>query len=531
MTITAASMQKDVYKEFHSRAYHPDVSEVYANFTSRSGKLSNIENNDRVAFVGLQYFIKSYLLEEWNEFFKLDKATAVANHKRIMSSMLGYTVDVKYLEDLHDLGYLPLKIKALPEGTLVPYLVPPMTIVNTKAGFQWLTNMIETVLSCENWPIQTSTTTSVAYLKVFKEFAQKTGTPMEFVPFQGHDFSFRGMFGKHAAAMSGFGHLASGLVGTDTIPAVLFAEKYYGANVDNELVGCSVDATEHSVTCSWIMEGEIEFFKYLMKEQSPKGILSVVSDTWDFWTLVTDYLPQLKSEIMARDGTLVIRPDSGDPVKVLTGYKVSPVSDYKELFETQKEAEADVINKGYEAYRFNGQYYGFEDSNTIELMECEVKGLIECLWDTFGGTITSKGYKLLDDHIGAIYGDAITLTRQRQILQRLMDKGFASKVVLGIGSYSYQYVTRDTHGSAVKATSVVKAGERLAIFKDPKTDSKKKSAKGLLKIDRVNGELTLFDDVTEQEESKGLLEVVFENGKIVKETTLNEIRTLIDTQI
>jgi len=531
MTITAASMQKDVYKEFHSRAYHPDVSEVYANFTSRSGKLSNIENNDKVAFVGLQYFIKSYLLEEWNEFFKLDKATAVANHKRIMSSMLGYTVDVKYLEDLHDLGYLPLKIKALPEGTLVPYLVPPMTIVNTKAGFQWLTNMIETVLSCENWPIQTSATTSVAYLKVFKEFAQKTGTPMEFVPFQGHDFSFRGMFGKHAAAMSGFGHLASGLVGTDTIPAVLFAEKYYGANVDNELVGCSVDATEHSVTCSWIMEGEIEFFKYLMKEQSPKGILSVVSDTWDFWTLVTDYLPQLKSEIMARDGTLVIRPDSGDPVKVLTGYKVSPISDYKELFETQKEAEADVINKGYEAYRFNGQYYGFEDSNTIELMEYEVKGLIECLWDTFGGTTTSQGYKLLDDHIGAIYGDAITLTRQRQILQRLMDKGFASKVVLGIGSYSYQYVTRDTHGSAVKATSVVKASERLAIFKDPKTDSKKKSAKGLLKIDRVNGELTLFDDVTEQEESKGLLEVVFENGKIVKETTLNEIRTLIDTQI
>ncbi|TMO79743.1 nicotinate phosphoribosyltransferase [Pseudoalteromonas sp. S3776] len=531
MTITAASMQKDVYKEFHSRAYHPDVSEVYANFTSRSGKLSNVENNDKVAFVGLQYFIKSYLLEEWSEFFKADRATAVANHKRIMSSMLGYTVDVKYLEDLHDLGYLPLKIKALPEGTLVPYLVPPMTIVNTKAGFQWLTNMIETVLSCENWPIQTSTTTSVAYLKVFKEFAQKTGMPMEFVPFQGHDFSFRGMFGKHAAAMSGFGHLASGLVGTDTIPAVLFAEKYYGANVDKELVGCSVDATEHSVTCSWIMEGEIEFFKYLMKEQSPKGILSVVSDTWDFWTLVTDYLPQLKNEIMARDGTLVIRPDSGDPVKVLTGYNISPVSDYNELHETQKEAEKEVIQNGYEAYRFNGHYYGFEDNNTIELTECEVKGLIECLWDIFGGTTTSKGYKLLDDHIGAIYGDAITLTRQRQILQRLMDKGFASKVVLGIGSYSYQYVTRDTHGSAVKATSVVKAGERLAIFKDPKTDSKKKSAKGLLKIERVNGELTLFDDVTEQEEAQGLLEVVFEDGKLEKETTLSEIRAIIDQQI
>ncbi|MGF1769046.1 nicotinate phosphoribosyltransferase [Enterovibrio makurazakiensis] len=531
MTITAASMQKDVYKEFHSRAYHPDVTEVYANYTSRSGKLSNVENCDKVAFVGLQYFIKSYLEEEWNAFFNTEKAVAVANHKRIMSAMLGYSVDVKYLEDLHDLGYLPLRIKALPEGTLVPYLVPPMTIVNTKEGFQWLTNMIETVLSCENWPIQTSTTTSVAYLSVFKEFAEKTGLPMDFVPFQGHDFSFRGMFGKQAAAMSGFGHLASGLVGTDTIPAVLFAEKYYGANVDQELVGCSVDATEHSVTCSWIMEGEIEFFRYLMREQSPKGILSVVSDTWDFWTLVTDYLPQLKEEILQRDGALVIRPDSGDPVKILTGFSVSPVSDYAELFDNQNAAEQEAIREGYEAYCWNSKYYGCEEESRVELEACEVKGLIECLWDIFGGTVTDKGFKLLDEHIGAIYGDAITLPRQRQILQRLMDKGFASKVVLGIGSYSYQYVTRDTHGSAVKATSVVKNDERVAIFKDPKTDSKKKSAKGLLKVERSNGELVLIDDVSESEEKEGLLEVVFEDGKLIKETTLAEIRATIDSQI
>lgn len=531
MTITAASMQKDVYKEFHSRAYHPDVTEVYANYTSRTGKLSNVKDNNKVAFVGLQYFIKSYLQEEWGEFFKADKQQAVANHKRVMSAMLGYEVDVKYLEQLHDLGYLPLKIKALDEGTLVPYQVPPMTIVNTKEGFQWLTNMIETVLSCENWPIQTSATTSVAYLKVFREFAEATGLPMEFVPFQGHDFSFRGMFGKQAAAMSGFGHLASGLVGTDTIPAVLFAEKYYGANVDQELVGCSVDATEHSVTCSWILEGEIEFFRYLMREQSPKGILSVVSDTWDFWTLVTDYLPQLKQEIMAREGTLVIRPDSGDPVKILTGYKVSPVVDYRALFDFQDEAEKVVLAEGYEAYQWDGKYFGFDDGQTIELMACEVKGLIECLWDTFGGTMTDKGFKLLDEHIGAIYGDAITLERQRLILQRLMDKGFASKVVLGIGSYSYQYVTRDTHGSAVKATSVVKNRERVAIYKDPKTDTKKKSAKGLLKVDKVEGELVLFDNVTKAEEEEGLLKVVFEDGKLTKEVTLAEIRETIGKQL
>ena len=528
MSIIAPSMQKDVYKEFHSRAYHPDVSEVYANFTSRSAKLSNIENNSKVAFVGLQYFIKSYLQEEWNTFFNSSKQEAVKNHKRIMSAMLGYEVDITYLEQLHDLGYLPLKIKALPEGTLVPYQVPAMTIVNTKKGFQWLTNMIETVLSCENWPIQTSATTSIAYLKVFKEFAIKTGLPLEFVPFQGHDFSFRGMFGKHAAAMSGFGHLASGLVGTDTITSVLFAEKYYGADVDKELVGCSVDATEHSVTCSWILEGEIEFFKYLMKEQSPKGVLSVVSDTWDFWTLVTEYLPQLKGEILAREGTLVIRPDSGDPVNILTGYTVFNDKEEK-TFKVQSAARSYAVSLKVEAYEWEGRFY---DVNTdVELMRCEVKGLIECLWDIFGGSITDTGHKLLDEHIGAIYGDAITLKRQRAILQRLMDKGFASKVVLGIGSYSYQYVTRDTHGSAVKATSVVKNSKRLAIFKDPKTDTKKKSAKGLLKVDSVDGELVLIDDVSEKEEKEGLLKTVFENGELVKNTTLEEIRAHIDSQI
>jgi nicotinamide phosphoribosyltransferase len=163
MTIIAPTMQKDVYKEYHGRAYHPEVMEVYSNYTSRHGQHSNVKNNQKVAFIGLQYFIKSYLIDEWQQFFQADKAQAVANHKRILSAMLGYSVDVGYLEKLHDLGYLPLRIKALPEGTLVPYQIPSMTIVNTKPGFQWLTNIIETVLCSENWPIQTSSTTAKAY--------------------------------------------------------------------------------------------------------------------------------------------------------------------------------------------------------------------------------------------------------------------------------------------------------------------------------------------------------------------------------
>lgn len=532
----APTMQKDVYKEFHGRAYHPDVTEVYSNYTSRNGNLSNIKGNKHVAFVGLQYFIKSYLQEEWAEFFEQDKESAVKNHRRILSAMLGYPVDVKYLEDLHELGYLPLRIKALKEGTMVPYQVPCMTIVNTKPGFQWLTNMIETVLSCENWPIQTSATTAIEYFKVFKEYAIKTGLPLDNIKFQGHDFSFRGSFGKHAAAMSGFGHLASGFVGTDTITAVLFAEKYYNADVDKELVGCSVDATEHSVTCSWIMEGEIEFFKYLMTEQSPTGILSVVSDTWDFWKLVTEYLPELKDEILKRDGTIVIRPDSGDPVKILTGYNPSK-GDQSVNYKTIETASKYSHFAGHDSFKWGGEYYSSKpNGDYTRLEECEVKGLIECLWDIFGGTVTDKGYKLLDDHIGAIYGDAITLERQKSILERLRIKGFASKVVLGIGSYSYQYVTRDTHGSAVKATSIVKNGERIAIYKDPKTDKKKKSAKGLLMvIKNINDELVLWDECSETSERRdsehSLLKTVYENGELVIETNLEEIRYRINEQI
>ena len=489
MTISAASMQKDVYKEFHVHAYHPDVTEVYSNFTSRSGKLSNIPGKGKVNFVGLQYFILDYLIKEWNDsFFYLPKNMAVGNHKRIMNAMLGYDVNTEYLENLHDVGYLPLEIKALPEGTAVPYQVAPITFRNTLPGFQWLPNMIETVFSCENWHMQTTSTTSTAYFKAFKDAFEATGGPMEILPFMCHDFSMRGMTSRHTAAMSGFAHLSSGFAGTDTIPAVLFAEKYYGADVDKELVGASVNATEHSVTCSWIEEGEEAFLDYLMQNPAQEGILSVVADTWDFWNFVTVMLPAMKDRIMAREGQVVVRPDSGDPVDIICGTN-----------------------------------YEFGQGTTPE-----EKGLVECLWDTFSGTMTDKGFKLLDSHIGAIYGDSITLERQEQIIARLMRKGFVPSVVLGVGSYSFQGVTRDTHGSAVKATNVVKNGVDMPIFKDPKTDRTKKSAKGLLSVHRDNaGELYMLDEQTRAEEAGGLLEQVFFNGKLVKTTTLAEIRARV----
>lgn len=525
-----ATLIKDVYKGFHTHILHPQVTNIYANFTSRSGRLSNVPNGDTVAFVGLQYFILDFLIREFNEtFFMLPKEEAIGSYSRIMSGMVGYKVETQHLENLYNLGYLPLLIKALPEGSLVPYQVAPITITNTTDGFAWLPLMIETVMSCENWAIQTSATTSVAYLRAFKKAFAATGAPEELIPFMGHDFSMRGMMGRQAAAMSGFGHLASGFAGTDTIPAVLFAEKYYGADVDKELVGASVNATEHSVTCSWIEEGEIEFIRYMMNGPAKTGILSIVSDTWDFWRLVTEYLPILKDEIMERDGTVVIRPDSGDPVKIICGYNTK-IIDQSDRFNVDWLSFA---KEGYEAIYDQGKYFRLDYTGIIqeEISEPEAKGLVECLYDVFGGVTTDKGYKLLDEHIGAIYGDSITLERQEQIITRLMAKGFCPTVVLGIGSYTFQYVTRDTHGSAVKATNMIKNGRSIPIFKDPKTDSKKKSAKGLLRVEHEDRKFVMYDEQTEEQEQQGLLEPVFQDGVLLRTTTLAEIRERIAEQL
>jgi nicotinamide phosphoribosyltransferase len=203
------------------------------------------------------------------------------------------------------------------------------------------------------------------------------------------------------------------------------------------------------------------------------------------WKVCTEYLPALKADILNRDGKVVIRPDSGDPVKIICG---NP------------------------------------DGKTI----AEQKGVVELLWDVFGGTITAQGYKLLDPHIGAIYGDSINLERAAQICDGLKAKGFATQVVFGIGSYTYQYNTRDTFGTAMKATYVVVDGEGREIFKSPITDDgTKKSATGLLNVQKENNHFVLYDKVSWEEEARSELKTVFKDGKIVKDFTLAEIRATL----
>jgi nicotinamide phosphoribosyltransferase len=359
---------KDFYKVGHKFQYPKDTTLVYSNFTPRASRVPGV---DGVIAFGFQYFVLEYLIRQFNEnFFRLPKEKVVRQYKRIVDNCLGPGTPVDHIAALHDVGWLPLHVKAVPEGTLVPFRVPLLTIRNTKPEFFWLTNMLETLLSNVLWQPMTSATTAFGYRRVFEKYAKETGADLNFVLWQGHDFSYRGLTGTEAACLSGAGHLLS-FTGTDTIPAIPFLEDYYGANSDTELVGGSVPATEHSVMSMGLKDGEFETFKRLITETYPKGIVSIVSDTWDFWKVVTEYLPRLKQEILARDGKVVIRPDSGDPEKIICGDPDAP--------------------------KRSPEYFG----------------AIALLYETFGGLPTATGHYQLDPHIGLIYGDSITPERQK----------------------------------------------------------------------------------------------------------------------
>jgi nicotinamide phosphoribosyltransferase len=490
----------DGYKLDHRRQYPEGTEYVYSNWTPRASRNPEIKE---VVFVGLQYFLKHYLEEEFGKFFKSDVDRAVERYQKRIDGYLGPNeIGTEHIRALHDLGYLPLRFKALPEGTSVPLRVPMLTVENTHPDFAWLVNYLETIMSATLWVPSTSATLAKRLRGVLLDWAEKTGSPAEFVDWQGHDFSFRGMAGLEAAQMSGIGHLTQ-FTGTDTIPAIEFAEDYYPSSADF-FIGGSVAATEHSVMCAGGDDNEEDTYRRLI-DLYPSGILSVVSDTWDLWKVLTETVPNLKDEILARDGKLVIRPDSGDPVDIVCGTARFPHD--KHLF-------PDVE--------------GVDDTRTAA-----EKGVVELLWETFGGTITETGHKLLDSHVGVIYGDAINYERMQDILSRLEAKGFASaNMVFGVGSFTYQYNTRDTFGFAMKATNVVINGVEKPIFKDPKTDNgDKKSLKGRLAVIKgINGRLIALDEEHSEvrdiaiHNGMDLLTTVWEDGRLLVEHSFEDVR-------
>lgn len=512
----------DGYKLSHHRQYPDGTSMVYSNWTPRSCKYFPEASEGSVVF-GIQYLIKEYLIDRFNkDFFDRPKEEAVNEFIRRVDGYVGIeNVGYEHIAKLHDLGYLPVIIKALPEGSVCPIRCPMLTIRNTEPDFYWVTNYLETLISCALWLPCTSATSARLYKKELKRHASHTGFPEEVnLDFCCHDFSMRGMGSLESAITSGMAHLTS-FCGSETIPAIRAAEKYYHAGEFGDTIASTVAATEHSVMCAGGEDDELGTFKRLINDIYPSGIISIVSDTWDFWKVIEEYLPQLKKDILARDGRVVIRPDSGDPVDVICGLRTNP------HYNTR-------IKEGRYYCNFNPFIDDEEDSCYVEVSEGEYYGAYYMLGKIFGWNTTSRGFLYPSTKIGLLYGDSITLERQKQIYLRLESANMAAcNLVLGVGSYTYQFKSRDSISFAVKATACVIDGELKEIYKHPKTDSGvKNSLRGLISVGKdKDGNYYPIDRQDWNGEGFGYLEVVFKDGELKKEYTLKEIRNRIKSSL
>ena len=558
-------LMTDFYKTIHHLAYIPKLDYLVSYWTPR---MTRIDGVDKVVSFGQQAMVKEYLINLFNDnFFNRDWEEVKAEYEELISNtMTVQASDTTEMKRLHDLGYLPIRIKSVAEGERVNIKTPMFEVTNTVKGFGWLVNYLETYMSVNIWFPMTTATIAYEYRKIVNKYFEKTvenGIPATACG----DFSMRGMTSPESAMKASAGHLTS-FTGTATIPSIVWLEQYYNCDSRKEVVGKGVPSTEHSVMSSYGREGEFECYRHLIEDVFKTGPLSMVSDTYDYWNVITNYLPRLKESILNRDGKIIIRGDSGDPVDIICGELKA--SDYmvvdgltevgiKDYFKRYAEEHYDfggahtswykvrIADKLYEVTcehvwvddeEENGGMY-IAEVEYVDVKEIEItpamKGTVELLWDIFGGTVNSKGYKVLDPHIGAIYGDSITLDRAKAIYARLEEKGFAvNNCTLGVGSYSFQYNTRDSLGFALKATNSVIDGVEKHIYKDPVTDKVKgnnfkKSQRGMCYVYRDGDDILYTDEHTieelkEEKYADNLLQTIFENGKVVNEVSLAEIR-------
>lgn len=476
---------KDFYKSTHSSMYPLGTTKIISYYTPRMTRISE----DHLIMFGLQAFIIEYLIRSFNEnFFSQPKELVLAEYKRVLDNTLGRDiVDYDKIGRLHDLGYLPIEIKALAEGTRVPIHVPMFEISNTHEDFAWLVNTLETALSCSMWHTQISANVGYMYREIVDLFYDRSVD--DNVPRNKaiSDFSMRGQESCESAIKSSAAFCTSFLLSA-TIPSILYLEDYYFCYCQENDVLYGAISTEHSVMNSnFAVDGdEITGIKRLLNETYPNNSFSMVADSYDYWNLVDNIVPACKEDILRHNGYFGIRGDSGDPVHI-------------------------------------------------------VPETVARLWETFGGTINSKGFKVLDPHVKVIYGDSITPQRAMDIYTHLIDREFAcNNVSLGVGSFSMQCLeegrglkpyTRDTFGIAIKATYCEVNGKGIPIFKDPKTDDGnfKKSQRGMCvvfedeygKIDYLDG---YTKDTIHSFQGENLLKTVFKDGKLVNTYTLQEVR-------
>ncbi len=477
----------DFYKAVHSDMLPKHMTKSMSYYTPR---MSRVKRWDKVVMFGLQMFCRTWLIDYFNEnFFALPKEEVTKEYRRVLDAALGKGIyDYHKIEKLHDLGYLPIEIIALPEGTMVPMHVPMFGITNTHPDFAWLPQALESLISAEMWYPQITATVGKTYRDIVNKYYNMTCDDEISRERALGAFDFRGDMGVDAALKAGAGWCIS-FVNTATVPVIPYLEEMFHCDCTKEDVAYGAVSTEHFVMCSnYAVDGDEEtFLCRMLTEIYPNTSFSCVLDSYDYWNVIDNILPKIHKEIMEHNGCMLMRGDSGDCVEVVT----------KTVFK---------------------------------------------LWEQFGGTVNSKGYKVLDPHVKAIYGDSITVQRCEEIYEILMKNGFAcSNVALGVGSFSMHCIeeedmlkpfTRDTFSSCIKACYAEVDGKSYPIFKNPKEGGFKKSQRGLCYVYREeDGTLAYRDGYLSSTIPEGnLLQTVFKDGKMVKEYTLKEIRERLNQQ-
>ena len=448
-------LNADSYKASHYLQYPPDTTHVSSYIEARGGQFKD------AVFFGLQMFIKEYLTKPINH-SDVDEAKAIFQLHGVPFNESGW----RYIVDEHN-GYLPIEIEALPEGTVIPVKNAMVQVINTDPSCAWLTSYVETALLRAVWYPTTVATVSWNCRQVIMRHLQDTTDSSEGIDFKLHDFGARGATAQEAAAIGGAAHLVN-FQGTDTIGGIVAARRFYHA----EMAGFSIPAAEHSTITCWGRDNELQAYTNMLEQFSGPGkLVAVVSDSYDLWHAIdTLWGEELKTKVEATGGTLVVRPDSGDPVTIVT--------------ET-----------------------------------------IERLMRAFGFEVNNKGYRVLPSYIRVIQGDGISQQTIEAILEAMkIRKQSADNIAFGMGGELLQKVNRDTMKFAMKASAAKVNGLWRDVYKDPTTDSGKRSKKGRLAVVRAaNGEI---NTIREQElgQQHNLLEPVFRNGRLLKEHRFDEVR-------
>lgn len=418
---------------------------------------------DKAIFFGLQAFIKQYLLKPFTQ-QDIDEAAEIFAAHGLPFNQSDWEL---ILQDYD--GFLPIEIEALPEGRVTDIGTALVQVVNTDARFPWLTSYVETALLRAVWYPTTVATVSWRIKRILADYVELTSDAgVEQILFKLHDFGARGVSSNESAALGGAAHLVN-FMGTDTVAGLMAARRYYNA----DMAGFSIPAAEHSTMTSWGQEREADAYANMLKQFGREGgLLAVVSDSYDIYNAVSEiWGKQLKQQVLESGATLVIRPDSGDPATV-------------------------------------------------------VVDILERLYDAFGGNVNSKGYRVLNDAVRVIQGDGINESSIAEILHAMKNAGFAiDNIAFGMGGALLQQVNRDTLSFAMKASAIQQDGKWRDVFKDPVTDSGKRSKKGRLAVvENEQGLETIRE--SKLSERSNQLRKVFRNGELLIDQSFDDVRAL-----